>query len=84
MNVLENPERGKKIAEIQKIIGEKIAENILQETENKVNQIISSDRPQSKVFQGRRNRKLSTNSDFPLKDMNRVLQVSKDYIQTLQ
>ena len=50
-NVMENPERGKRIAEIQQLIGQKLAENVMKETECKVNKILESERPQSKVFQ---------------------------------
>ena len=79
-NVLENPERGRRIAETQKLIAEKIADKTLSEVENKVNMIIRSDRPQSKVFKIRRDLKMTTNIDFPLKDEQGVLQVSREGI----
>lgn len=82
-NVLENPERGRKIAEVQKLIGEKIAKKTQNMIEMKVNNIIQSERPQSKVFNIRRNAKRSTNIDFPLKDSNGVVQVSKDGIDQI-
>ena len=83
MNVLSNPERGQKIANIQKQISDKITENIMVKTEDKINNIIQSDRPQSKVFQVRRNEKATSNIDFPLKDQHGVLQVSKDGIDKI-
>ena len=81
--VLENPERGQKLADIQKLIGEKIAHNIMEETESKINKVVKSDRPQSKVFHIRRKAKEVTNIDFPLKDKNGVVQVSLDGIDQI-
>ena len=82
-NIVTNPERGRRIAETQKLIAEKIAENMSCEVEQKVNQIIQSDRPQSKVFNVRRKMKQTTNLDFPLKDKNGVVQVSKEAIDQI-
>ena len=82
-HVLENPERGRRIAEIQQVITEKIAENTLIEVESKVKEIIDSDRPQSKVFRVRRNTRKTTNIDFPLKDQNGVVQVSGEGIDSI-
>ena len=48
-NITENPERGMKIAKTQKLIAMRIADNITDEIENKVNTIIQADRPQSIV-----------------------------------
>ena len=81
--ILNNPERGRKLAEIQKTISGKIAQNVMGETESKVNKIIQSDRPQSKVFHVRRKVKEVTNIDFPLKDKNGVMQVSKEGIDKI-
>ncbi len=78
-NVLENPERGRRIAEIQKRIGEKVAFNNAVEIEAKVN----SDTPQSKVFQVRRNMNRSCNIDFPLRDKNGTLQVGREGIDKI-
>ena len=82
-NILENPERGQKIADIQMLISEKIAEKLQCETEEKVNKIIQSERPQSKVFSVRRNTRKITNIDFPLKDVNGVVQVSREGIDKI-
>ena len=79
-NVLDNPMRGCQISRVQKLISDKIAENVMHESESKINKIIKSDRPQSKVFQVRRNTKAVTNIDFPLKDKDGVVQVSKEGI----
>ena len=74
-NVIENPERGRRIAEIQKSICEKVAENVSKEMEEKVNNILQSENPLSKVFGVRRNERKTDNLDFPLKDENGVVQV---------
>ena len=58
----------------------KISENIQAEIEEKVNEIILSDQPQTKVFNVRKNRRQISNIDFPLKDENGVLQVSREGI----
>ena len=81
--VLDNPERGRMLSNIQKLISEKIGENLRKETETKVNRIIHSERPQSKVFQLRRKTKEGTRIDFPLKDKNGVVQVSKEGIDQI-
>ena len=81
-HVVNNPERGRRIAEVQKAIGKKIASNNALVVEAKVNDIIKSYRPQSKVFNIRRNLKKSINLDFPLKDKNGVVQVGKEGIDT--
>ena len=76
-NVKENVERGKKLAEIQKRISEKIAENVSMEMEGKVKAVIESKQPQTKVFSVRRDMKKTHNMDFPLKDSSGVMQVSR-------
>ena len=73
----DNAERGRKIFEIQKLISQKIATNLVAETEAKVTEIVKSDNPQSKIYSIRRSVKKNNNIDFPLKDSNGVLQVSK-------
>ena len=80
-NVTDNVERGRAISEIQKIISLKIAENLAEKVEAQVQEIIKSDNPHSKVFQVRRKTKKNLNLDFPLKDRNGVLQVSKSGIE---
>ena len=81
--MLENPDRGRKLADIQKLISEKITQNVFEETESKVNEVLKSDRPQSKVFHVRRKFREVTNIDFPLKDKNGVLQVSVEGIDQI-
>ena len=77
-NIKENPERGRQIAIIQKEISAKIAANIEIEVESKVNGILHSSNPHSKVFAVRKKQKSNTNIDFPLRDKNGVVQVSKE------
>ena len=76
-NVHDNVQKGREIAEVQKLISQKIAENLATEMETKVQDIIKSDNPQSKVFGVRRKVKKCSSLDFPLKDEHGVLQVSK-------
>ena len=75
--VKDNVERGRKLAEIQKVISSKIAQNLTEEMQEKVQEIIESKQPQTKVFGIRRNMKKTSNIDFPLKDSAGVLQVSR-------
>ena len=82
-NVIENPERGRRIAEIQKSICEKVAENVSKEMEEKVNNILQSENPLSKVFGVRRNERKTDNLDFPLKDENGVVQVSRHAVDQI-
>ena len=81
--VMENPDRGRKLADIQKLISERIAENVMKMTKAKIDKLLQSDRPQSKVFQVRRRIKEVKSIDFPLKDKNGVLQVSKEGIDQI-
>ena len=76
-NVNDPVRKGREISEIQGQISQKIAENLATEMEAKVKDIIESENPQSKVFSVRRNTKKCSMLDFPLKDKNGVLQVSK-------
>ena len=64
-NITENPVRSQTIAEIQKLLSDKIAENMVIEMENKVKNIVKSERPQSNVFQVRPSTKKQSNLDFP-------------------
>ena len=82
-NVQLNPERGKQIAEIQKQISAKVQSINAAEIERKVNEIVQSDSPHSKVFRVRRNLKSSKNLDFPLKDEYGVQQVSKEGVDRI-
>ena len=76
-NVVDNVEKGRSISEIQKLITGKIADNLTTKLEAQVEDIVKSDNPHSKVFQVRRRTKKNLNIDFPLKDANGVLQVSR-------
>ena len=76
-SVSDNVEKGRRISEVQKQISQKIASNLVAETEAKVIEIVEADNPQSKVYNIRRSIKKNNNIDFPLKDSNGVLQVSK-------
>ena len=79
-NVGDNNERGKSLADIQKQISARIAENLTAETESKVCELTQSKNPHREVFSIRRSVKKSCNVDFPLRDVNGVLQVSKSGI----
>ena len=76
-NVTDMVERGRRLSEIQKLISQKIAINLTAETELKVFDIVQADNPHSKVFNLRRKMKKNHSIDFPLKDSNGVLQVSR-------
>ena len=82
-NVTDSVEKGRSISEIQKIIAQKIAENLTEKVEAQVKDIVKSDNPHSKVFQVRRRTKKNSNLDFPLKDKKGVLQVSKCGIENV-
>ena len=79
-SVHDNVKRGREIAEVQRLISQKIAENLTTEMEAKVQDIVKSDNPHSKVFGVRRKLKKCCSLDFPLKDENGVLQVSRSGI----
>ena len=76
-NVHDHVEKGRQISEIQGRICQLIAENLAVEMEAKVQDIVKSDNSHSKVFSVRRKTKKCSMLDFPLKDKNGVLQVSK-------
>ena len=82
-NVTDNVEKGRRIFEVQKRISGKIADNLKAETEGKVLDIVHADNPQSKIFNIRRKVKKNSFVDFPLKDSNGVLQVSKTGIDQI-
>ena len=82
-NVKENPERGQRIAQLQQCISEKIAENVSNELEEKVNNILHSENPLSKVFKVRRNANHTSSLDFPMKDEHGVVQVSKHAVDQI-
>ena len=72
-----------KLLEIQKEIGETIAENIKLEMENKLEKITQSSCPQAEVFKIRRETKRNVSMDFPLKDKSGNIRVSRDGIDTV-
>ena len=76
-NVTNNAERGRAISEVQKLITQKISENLTASIEAQIQEIVKSDNPHSKVFGVRRKTRMNSNVDFPLRDGNGVLQVSK-------
>ena len=76
-------DKGKRLAEIQTEISMRIAANVGAKIEAKIQEIIKSDKPQSKVFKVRRELNKSTNIDFPLKDAGGVLQVSRSGVDTV-
>ena len=79
-NVLQNPERGRKIYEIQQRIQKKIVENVEKECKVKIGNIINAKNPQSEVFKVRRNFKKPENIGFPLKDKNGIVRNDKNEI----
>ena len=70
-NITDNVVRGRSIAEIMKKISHKIAANLTVETEEKIQEIVQSSNPHSKVFGLRRRVKMNCNVDFPLRDSNK-------------
>ncbi len=82
-NVSDSVEKGRAIFEIRKQISVKIKANLSAEVEEKVKEIVQSKQPQSKVFGVRRFVKKDFNIDFPLKDGNGVLQVSREGVDKI-
>ena len=79
-NVLTNPERGRRIAEIRKEIRMKIEKNRAEEVLAKVSVIKDAKNPQGEIFKIRRGRKKVEKTGFPLKDAKGNMQVSKEGI----
>ena len=77
LNVLENPERGRQIAEVTKKIRVQIERNRGIKIETAVGDIQKSKNPQQEIFKIRKMKKQVENIGFPLKDDKGVLQVSK-------
>ena len=79
-NVDNNPERGRKIAEVHKKIREEIGRSRADEILEKVSIIKESKNPQSEIFKIRRARKAVEKVGFPLQDTEGKIKVSKNGI----
>ena len=79
-NILNNPERGRKIAEIRKCIKQEIDKNRTNEILQSIHKIRVAKNPQGEVFKIRREKNRVEKVGFPLKDSNGNIQVSKDGI----
>ena len=79
-NVVDNPERGRRIAEVRKEISKEIEANRRYDIFEKVKQITTAKNPQGEIFKIRRQRKTVEKIGFPLKDKEGNIQVSKDGI----
>jgi hypothetical protein len=78
LNIADNPERGRAIAEIRKAIKIEIEKERFRKMSEKINMIKQSKSPQGEIFKVRREGKSSEKVGFPLKDTKGRLQVSKD------
>ena len=67
-NVLENPERGRQIAEITNEIKQEIERNRAVKIEERVEAIQSAKNPSAEIFKVRKMKKRVENVGFPLKD----------------
>ena len=76
-NIVENPERGRRIAEVRKNIANEIEMNRKREIFCKVNELQCSKNPQSEIFKIRREKKKAVKIGFPLKDNDGNIQVTK-------
>ena len=79
-NVLENPERGRRIAGIRKKINVQIEENRNKDVVERMNKIQGAKCPQSEIFKIRRERNAVQKIGFPLKDQGGKIQVTKSGI----
>ena len=79
-NIIENPERGRRIADIRKKIREEIGKNRAEEILSKVSTIREAKNPQSEIFKIRRSRKKVEKVGFPLQDEGGTIRVTKDGI----
>ena len=73
-------EKEEKLSQIRTEIGKRIAENIEKMMEQKVEKISEAKCPQAEVFKIRRNFTRAANLDFPLKDRNGNIRVTKNGI----
>ena len=76
-NILMNPERGRKIAEVTKLIREEIERNRADEVLAKVSVITEAKNPQGEIFKIRRARKTVEKVGFPLQDCEGRIMVCK-------
>ena len=79
-NIMVNPERGRRIAEIKKKIRNEIAQNRAEDMLGKISTISQAQNPPKEVFKIRREKKRTSKIGFPLKDKVGNIQVSKDGI----
>lgn len=80
MSVVENPDRGRMIAEIRSKIRTEIGKNRAEAMWEKVSMIKDAKNPQGEVFKIRRQRNKVEKVGFPLKDTKGNIQVSKEGI----
>ena len=73
-------EKEEKLKDIRAEISQRIAANIETEMKNKVHSITSAKCPQAEVFKIRRNMNKTENLDFPLKDSDGNIRVTKQGI----
>ena len=79
-NVMENPERGRRIALIRKEINVHIEENRNKDVVDRMKMIEGAKCPQSEIFKIRRERNAVQKIGFPLKDKEGKIQVTKNGI----
>ncbi len=77
-NVKENPERGRRIAEIKRKLKHAVECSRSEKVMDKINKIQSSKNPASEIFKIRRERSRSENVGFPLKDGEGIIQVTEE------
>ena len=77
-NIVENPERGRRIAETKKKIKNAVERSRSDEMIEKVNMIRSAKNPAGEIYKIRRDEKKSERVGFPLKDGDGILQVTKE------
>ena len=82
-NVIENPQRGRDIANITKAIRLQIDSERSKKMGNKIQKIRESKNPQGEIFKIRREAKSSERVGFPLKDTKGNLQVSKEGVDNV-
>ena len=73
-------EKQQKLSEIQEKVGKKIAINLEKSSKEKLSNLANSKCPHAEVFKIRKNTKKSENMDFPLKDVNGNIRVTKQGI----
>ena len=76
----EGKEKDIKLEDIRSEISRNIAANIEQEMEEKLQKISDAKYPQAEIFKVRKNIKKSQNLDFPLRDINGNIRVTREGI----